>query len=150
MRNIFVVILLFVTVALFAEGFTPTYTPPNPFSAINSGSLLNPYKLKMSNSASFMATASSNSHSFYQSMYTNHIQYDFSPALKMNVDLNVVNYGTASWNNKFNVKSNGDNQTKLLPDFSMEYKPNDNFIIRFDYQHANTQNFVYSRPWWSR
>ena len=98
------------------QGFNTHYSLP---------SILDPAKLKISNSASFSAGSSSSGLGFYQSVYTNHIKYDFSPKVQMKVDLNFVNYGTASHQN-WNIKANPDNQSAVLPNISFQYKPSDN------------------------
>jgi len=122
---------------VFLQAQTSAFQPSNPFSVSGwQGSLLNPSKLHMSNSASF-STMMSNGQSFYQSVYTNHLQYKFNSKLSMNMNLNFVNYGSATMKNKVSFAGNGDNQSKVLPEFSLMYQPSKNFTIRFDYQQGS-------------
>jgi len=83
----------------------------------------------------------SNGQSFYQSVYTNHLQYQFNPKLSMNMNLNFVNFGSATMKNKLSFDGNGDNQSKVLPEFSLMYQPSKNFTIRFDYQQRSLYSY---------
>jgi hypothetical protein len=133
----YMVLFLLVFSFVILQAQTSAFQPANLFNSSSwQGSLLNPSKLHMSNSASF-STTMFNHQSFYQSVYTNHLSYQFSPKLTMNLNLNFVNYGSASWKNKMNFQGNGDNQNKILPEFSMMYQPSKNFTIRFDYQQRS-------------
>ncbi|MBM4398851.1 MAG: hypothetical protein FJ041_00770 [Candidatus Cloacimonetes bacterium] len=111
----------------------------------SSSSLLNPYKLKMSHSMSFSAGTSSNGLGFYESRYTNHLKYEFSPKLDLAVDLNFVNFGTATSSGGFSFEGNDDNKTKVLPDFSLNYKPSDKISIKVEYKNYRDFN-----PWFGR
>jgi hypothetical protein len=135
MKKLLVVLVLLICLQLLfsQEGI---FTRP-------SNSLLNPYKLKMSHSMGFLAGTSSNGFGFYESRYTNHIKYEFSPKLAMNLDLNFVNFGTASTGKNFSIESNDDNKTKILPEFSLTYKPTNSITINLEYK--NYRN--YYNPW---
>ncbi|PID28006.1 MAG: hypothetical protein CSB55_06610 [Candidatus Cloacimonadota bacterium] len=98
--------------------------------------LLNPNKIKMSQSVSFTSSFDSRNNSFYQSRYTNSIEYKFNPKLKMNLNLHFVNDGTATWSRNFHVEGNGDNENRVLPEFSIEYKPSENSKIIFEFQQG--------------
>ncbi|MDZ4182456.1 MAG: hypothetical protein U1B83_06230, partial [Candidatus Cloacimonadaceae bacterium] len=72
----------------------------------NSGnSLLSLNRLSMRHSMGFEAGTSSSGGGYYLSRYTNHLKYQFNPKLELDLDLNFVNFGTAS--NSFKV--NDDN-----------------------------------------
>lgn len=114
------------------------------FNAANiSGSLFNPYKMKMSHSMGFSAGTSSNGLGFYESRYTNHLAYEFNPKLNMAIDLNFVNFGSTSNSNSFSISSNDDNKSKILPGFTLNYKPTDSISLRVEY---NTRPANYY-PW---
>ncbi|HOD18298.1 MAG TPA: hypothetical protein PKJ14_06655 [Candidatus Cloacimonadota bacterium] len=110
----------------------------NNLNSSVSSSLFNPYKLKMSHSMGFYTGSSGSGLSFYESRYTNHIFYEFNPKLNLALDLNFVNFGTAMNGKGFSFESNGDNQTKIFPEFSLNYKPTDAISIRFEYRNLNS------------
>lgn len=115
----------------------------NPFRMDNPvGHLFNPYKLKMSHSMGFSAGTSSNGLGFYESRYTNHLFYEFNPKLNLALDLNLVNYGSVSSGQGFSFDSNDDNKTKIIPEFSLNYKPSDAVSIRLEYRNLRGYN-----PW---
>ncbi len=99
----------------------------------NNYSLLNPNNYSMNHSMSF-ATSYSNGLSFYQSTYTNHISYQVNKDLDINVDLHFTNFGSANISDGFNIESNGDNTSDIVPDFSVEYRPTENTTINFVYK----------------
>ena len=139
MKNfIILLILLIVSIPLIGQttptAFNPHYQLP---------SLINPNKIEMSHSISF-SSAFSNGDAAYQSKYTNHIKFNLRKNLKLNVDLNLVNFGTANFNS-FDIEGNNDNVTKILPDFSLEYKPTDNMTIKVEYNQSTPLNY-YRRP----
>jgi hypothetical protein len=111
-----------------------------------SSSLFNPYKMKMSHSMGFTAGSSSNGQGFYESRYTNHISYQFNPKLDMALDLNFVNFGSTSSTKSFNISSNDDNKTKILPGFTLNYKPSENVFFRFEYKQLHDSY----NPWLGR
>jgi len=109
-------------------------------------SLINPSNFSMSHSVS---TASSfyRGTAFYQSSYTNHLNYRLSSKLDLKVDLNFVNYGTANYNSKFDFDSNNDNQTRVLPDFSLTFKPSENTMIKVEYKTSVPVNQFRNSIW---
>ena len=122
-----------------------TYNLPrpdlNPFS-MKSPELQN---LKMSQSKGFESGSKSGGSGYYQSRYTNHMKYQFSPKLELDLDLNFVNFGSMNTGSKFSV--NDDNRNKILPEFSLRYKPSDyvNFEIRM------SQGLLMQRsPWYEK
>jgi hypothetical protein len=142
MKKLLIVLLLLISLQLLfsQEGI---FTRPAFNQDLFSNSLLNPYKLKMTHSMGFMAGASSNGLGFYESRYTNHINYEFNPKLSLALDLNFVNYGTTSTSKNFSIESNNDNKTQILPEFSLTYKPTDSISINFGYRDYRN----YHNPW---
>ncbi|MDP2174051.1 MAG: hypothetical protein Q8M98_06590 [Candidatus Cloacimonadaceae bacterium] len=104
----------------------------------NGSSLLNLNRLSMRHSMGFEAGTSSAGDGYYLSRYTNHLKYQFSPRLELDLDLNFVNFGTAS--NSFKI--NDDNSNKVIPEFSLRYKPSDSVLIQFEFK----QNTGIMRP----
>jgi len=109
-----------------ANNWSPSDWSWNP----NNYSLLNPNNYTMSHSMSF-STGYSSGVSLYQSRYTNHISYQVNKKLDINVDLHVTNFGTANVSKGFNIESNDDNSTNIVPDFAINYRPTDNTSIHF-------------------
>jgi hypothetical protein len=145
-KVLFVVLVLAAMTCLQAQNFA--FQPSRLLgSNLWQNNVINPARLHMSHSMSF-ATVMGNNTSAYRSMYTNHLSYDFSSKLIMHVDLNFVNYGTASWKSNFNVKGNGDNQNRIVPEFSLEYKPSDKFQIHFEYKQAGYGQYDMFNPLW--
>jgi hypothetical protein len=73
------------------------------------------------------------------------MKYQFSPKLELDLDLNFVNFGSMNTGSKFSV--NDDNRNKILPEFSLRYKPSDsvNFEIRM------SQGLLMQRsPWYEK
>ena len=108
----------------------------NPNFQNNSIFVLN--KLSMHHSVSFMSGYSTSQNGFYQSLYTNHLDYDFSEKLKLRLDLNFVNYGQFQNNLSF---SENNSQTKILPNLSLDYQPNENLRISFEIKQYNQFGF---------
>ncbi|MCK4653656.1 MAG: hypothetical protein KAU01_04350 [Candidatus Cloacimonetes bacterium] len=138
---IFITVLLTITFLLSAEilpnAFTPNLLMP---------SFMNPDKFTMNHSITFMSGFSSNNQGYYQSVYTNHLKYQFSSKLNLQVDLNFVNFGTATYQSGFKFEGNNDNMSKVLPNFQLNYNPTKNtkFTIEFK-QHASPN--YYNRFW---
>jgi len=148
MKRVYITIMLtLVTIALFARFDLPK-PDLNPFSSGSMNDLLNPNRLKMTHSMGFQAGTSSHGGGYYLSRYTNHIKYEFNPRLTLDLNLNFINYGTASTRNS--VQFNDDNKSRILPEFSLSYKPTDSlsFQIRFQQYHDryHPQNHS-SSPW---
>lgn len=113
---------------------------------------LNPYRvtnslpgLKMSHSMGFEAGSSSSGYGYYLSRYTNHMKYQFTPSLELDLDLNFINYGSLVTKNEFSL--NEDNDSKVLPEFSLKYRPSDNVTFQFS-MHQGIPRRV--RPWYER
>ena len=122
-------------------GDSPFFSPN-----LNTIGLLNPNNLRVNHSMSFMSGVSSGGDGFYQSTYTNHLHYSFTPKLDLKVDLNFVNYGTANWDNSFSIKSNNDNASTIIPEFSLNYRPSDNSSITIEFRQSGA--YRRSDHWW--
>ena len=135
-------VILLVIAGLFAQ--TSIFDKDDLYKdSFFSGTMLNPYKLKVSHSMGFSAGSSSNGTGFYESRYTNHLKYEFSPKLNLALDLNFVNFGSTTTGNGFSFQTNDDNKSRILPEFSLSYKPNNSITIQLDYK--NYRN--YYNPW---
>jgi len=122
------------------------FTLPNPYAQSGlSSTLFNPYKLKMTHTMGFTAGGSSNGQGFYESRYTNHIKYEFSPKLELGVDLNFLNFGSASYNKNFEFSSNNDNKSKVLPEFSLKWKPSDAFSMQIEYRSYDPYRSLFEK-----
>jgi hypothetical protein len=144
MKPILVIVALWILVtALCAETFDPLAFR----SSAPSFSLLNPNKMTMHHTMSFASGMVSTGQGFYASTYTNHIQYDFNPKLKMNIDLNFVNGGTMVHQKGLNFDSNDDNNTKVLPDLRLQYNPTENSVIRFEFRTSSPYSYYTDYPW---
>lgn len=108
----------------------------------------NPYSLKsslpnlnMSHSMGFQVGTSSRGSGYYLSRYTNHLSYKLSPKMDLDVDLNFVNFGSMNTGSSFSL--NDDNDTKLLPEFSLRYQPKENmsFELRMGQGFMNQTTF---------
>lgn len=130
MKKIILTLSIFLVISLSysQSSFTPQ---------LRKFSLLNPNKLSVNHSVSFMSGFSSNNNAFYHSQYTNHIQYRFNPKLTLNLDLNFVNMGTAKFSDNFNIEGNNDNNSKVLPEFSLNYRPTENMNIKIEFRQGN-------------
>jgi hypothetical protein len=99
----------------------------NPYTSTGN-SLLSLNKLSMRHSMGFEAGTSSLGEGYYLSRYTNHLMYSFNPKLELNLDLNFVSFGSLNTTNKFEL--NKDNSSKVIPEFSLRYKPTDNILVQ--------------------
>ncbi len=140
-------ILVFLTSLCILTAQTQFYPADNGnLTGSVTSSLFNPYKLKMSHSMGFAAGTSSQGLGYYESRYTNHLSYEFSPKLDLALDLNFVNYGSASFNKSFDIETNDDNKTKILPEFNLRYKPSDSVLIQFGYRTMGRSYPWYGHP----
>jgi len=141
------VLILMIIAGLYLLSAQNSVFNSSQFNAGNlSSSLFNPYKLKMTHSMGFSAGTASNGLGFYESRYTNHIAYEFSSKLNMAVDLNFVNFGSTSSSKSFSISSNDDNKSRIIPGFSLNYKPTDAISLRIEYNTRNSNNY----PWLGR
>ncbi|HHV37566.1 MAG TPA: hypothetical protein GXX77_07020 [Candidatus Cloacimonetes bacterium] len=130
MKNtIICLIMIFAAASLFAQYDIPRPNL-NPFSV--GSSILK--ELKMSHSMGFEAGADSRGEGYYLSRYTNHLKYELNPKLEMDLNLNFVNFGSMNTSEKLSI--NKDNDTKVIPDFSLRYKPKENMQFEFRMIHG--------------
>lgn len=142
MRKIFILtLMLIISVMINAEIIQNAFT-----QGLLTTSFLNTNNFTINHSVSFMSGISSNKQSYYQSVYTNHLNYQFSPKLNLKLDLNFVNFGTATYKSGIEFEGNNDNTSKILPNFQLNYSPTENtsFIIEFK---QYTVPGVYDRFW---
>jgi len=111
----------------------------NPFS-LHSPML---QKLSMSHSMGFEAGSSSRGDGYYLSRYTNHLSYAFSPKLELDLDLNFVNFGSLNTSQSFSL--NDDNDSKVLPEFSLRYRPSDSMTFELKMSQGMMRP---TRPWY--
>jgi len=141
-------IVLFVLIGSFAYAQMNLPKPDlNPFR-VPENTLFNPNNLRMTHSMGFEASSSSSGDAFYLSRYTNHINYSFSPKLDMQLDLSFVNYGSADTGGGF--KFNEDNKNRIIPSFSMSYRPTDTMRIDFHYRQQEPLPQSHYRQWYER
>jgi hypothetical protein len=145
MKKLFILLTLIAGLYLLSAQNSVFNTDTNSLTGSVSSSLLNPYKLKMSHSMGFTAGTASNGLGFYESRYTNHLQYEFSPKLNLALDLNFVNYGSTTMSKGFSFEGNDDNKTKILPEFSLNYKPTESISIQLEYRNMGSRY-----PWLGR
>ena len=128
MKKIMMLVMLFLVVGLSAQIINSAFTPD-----LLMPSMINMNNLTINHSMTFSSSLSSNNNSSYESVYTNHINYNFSPKLNLKVDLNFINYGSATYKSGIEFEGNNDNTSKVLPNFQLNYSPSENmkFIIEF-------------------
>lgn len=127
----------------FSTLFAIKYSFTNPVSD-NSFSLLNPNKMTMSHSMTFSTAFNNQNSALYQSVYTNHIDYQISPKIQFAMDLNFINNGTANFNTDFDIEGNNDNKSMIIPGFSMKFQPTENMSIEFHYNQRNPYNSMHN------
>lgn len=120
----FIVIVFFFSpllsqeINLDKENFKNTFSFPSTFSLRN---------LKTSQSFSISTSYNSQSkRSQYLTNFCNTFHYSLSPKLNLKLELNVVNYGNFNTKDKYSLKGN----TKILPNFQLDYSPNKNFQFK--------------------
>ncbi len=123
---------------------------PNFSPYTNSGSsLLSMNNLSMRHSMGFEAGTSSEGVGYYLSRYTNHLKYKFNPKLELDLDLNFVNFGSLNTSQRFEL--NKDNDSQVIPEFSLRYKPSDSVLIQVQMVqgglHRAYRNSLSSYPW---
>ncbi len=128
MKRIMLIMILIIAFSLNAEIINNAFTPE-----LLMPSMINMNNLSINHSMSFSSSISSNSQSAYESVYTNHLNYKFSSKLDLKVDLNFVNFGSATHQGGIEFDGNNDNTSKILPNFQLNYNPSENvkFIIEF-------------------
>ncbi len=127
MKKLFISLsLMLLLLPLIAQVDLPR---PNFSPYTNTGtSLLSMNNLSMRHSMGFEAGTSSGGEGYYLSRYTNHLKYKFNPKLELDLDLNFVNFGSLNTSQRFEL--NKDNDSKVIPEFSLRYKPTDSVLIQ--------------------
>ncbi len=141
-------IILMTLTLILATGLAALTDLPRPsFSPYQADSspLFDLSRLSMRHSLGFSAGTSSSGDGFYMSRYTNHLSYQFSPKLDLDLDLHFVNFGTAG----SGFKINDDNSSKVIPDFRLSYRPSNSFRIEVQMIHNNPFQTA-PRPWYER
>ena len=125
--------ILILTFALNAEMINNVFKPN-----LLMPSFLDANKISVNHSISFSSGISSNKQSFYQSVYTNHLSYNFNSKLKLDLDLNFVNFGTATYKSGIEFDGNEDHATKVLPNMQLNWKPSENTSITIEFKQYNS------------
>ena len=142
MRKIFIFTLMLVmSVIINADVIENAFTP-----SLLTPSFLNTNNITINHSVSFMSGISSNKQSYYQSVYTNHLNYQFNPKLNLKLDLNFVNYGTATYKSGIEFVGNNDNTSKILPNFQLNYSPSENTSFTIEFKQYSYPR-VYDNDW---
>jgi len=140
-KVIMIIILISTIVILNAEIINNAFTPE-----LLMPSIINMSNLSINHSMSFSSSISSNSQSAYESVYTNHHSYNFNSKLNLKVDLNFVNFGTATHQSGIEFDGNNDNTSRVLPNFQLNYNPSENvkFVIEFkQYNSPFERNYLF-------
>lgn len=99
------------------------------FPSSNTAGLLDPAKLHLSNSVSFMYTTGSR----YEGMgglYQNRLHYQLTRPLSVTVLLGYeINRSVGS------ERFGPEESTRFLPGFALNYQPNEKFHVRLEYRH---------------
>ena len=139
MKNLLILVLMTVAILPLMAQYDIPRPDFNPFSL--SSSMLN--KLSMSHSMGFEAGSSSGGNGYYLSRYTNHLKYALGPKLDLDLDLNFVNFGSMSTSKSFSL--NEDNDSKILPEFSLRYRPSDSMTFELKMSQGMMRP---TRPWY--
>ncbi len=136
MKKIFTLILVMISATIFAENFNSM-----DLSTFQVPSFLDMNKVNVSHSISFTSSVSSNGYGSYESVYTNHLNFNFNPKLSLDIDLNFVNFGTATFHKIYDIEGNNDNDSAIIPEFSLKFQPSDNTSIILEVRRGiNYQN----------
>ncbi|MDP8201144.1 MAG: hypothetical protein P9M11_03270 [Candidatus Tenebribacter burtonii] len=133
MKRIMLITLLIIAFSLNAEIINSAFTPE-----LLMPSIINMNNLTINHSMSFSSSISSNSQSAYESVYTNHLNYNFNSKLNLKVDLNFINYGSATYQGGIEFDGNHDNTSKVLPNFQLNYNPSENMSFTIEFRQYNS------------
>lgn len=140
MKNLMILLLMSIAILPLMAQYDIPRPDFNPFS-LSSPALKN---LSMSHSMGFEAGSSTRGDGYYLSRYTNHLNYALSPKLDLDLDLNFVNFGSMNTSQSFSM--NDDNDSKILPEFSLRYRPSDSMVFEL----KMSQGFMRpTRPWYA-
>lgn len=142
MKKMMLLCVLFLAFSLNAQIIENAFTPD-----LLMPSMLNMNNLTMNHSMSFGSSFSSNGQSNYESVYTNHLRYNFNSKLNLSIDLNFVNFGSATHQGGIEFDGNNDNTSKVLPNFQLNYNPSENvkFIIEFKQYNSPFERNIFNR-----
>ncbi|MCK4694196.1 MAG: hypothetical protein KAT74_00465 [Candidatus Cloacimonetes bacterium] len=145
MKRIILGLILVLLISYLNSEISPRFLNPE----INTPSIFNLNNITMSHTMSFSTGIFSNKQGYYQSLYTNHINYVFNSKLNLQVDLNFINFGTATYKKGFEIEGNKDNESRIFPEFTLTYKPSEDVNIVFEYKNVNSSNFYnpYYKNW---
>ena len=132
MKKIIIPLIFLLSISLLNGQINSDYFKPN----LKLPSLINPNKISMHHSISFMSGIDSFKNGYYQSSYTNHLKYNFNSKLSMSLDLSMVNLGLTNFQDNFQFQSNSNN-TMFVPSFSLNYKPTENMFISFEFRKSS-------------
>jgi hypothetical protein len=127
------VIVMAISGSLYAQlagDFTPTNVLGNS-SAKSKFSLFDPTRLHMNQSYSLMFS-SSKSGSSNIAMYLNSIEYQVSNPLTIRFDIGYLHQPGALMKNGARALQDG----RIIPAVSINWRPSDNFMLRFDYRQV--------------
>jgi len=133
MKKLYLILIVLILFTCIHSEISEKFQNPSLFKP----SIFNLNNITMNQSMSFSAGVGSNKQSFYQSMYTNHFNYRISSKLNFKLDLNFVNFGTATYEKDLQFSGNGDNDSTVLPEFSLVYKPSDSFSMVIEYRNVS-------------
>lgn len=137
MKRIMIFAFLIIGISLFAQSESF-----NDFFNHSNLSFLRSDKLSMHHSMSFSSSIGADKKAYYQSVYTNHLNYRLSSKLNLKLNMNFVNYGTASFQNSISsIKADNSKSVKVIPEFILDYSPSDNFHITFEYHNFYKNQF---------
>jgi len=103
-------------------------------------SLFDPSRFKMSHSYS-LSYSSSRAGSYSLGMYLNSIEYQVSDPLKISLDIGYLHQPGRFFTQGSNAVQDG----QIVPAFSIDWKPGNNFHFRLDYRQAPSNYNLY-RP----
>ena len=140
MKKIMIFVFLITGISLFAQSESF-----NNFFNHSNLSFLRSDKLSMHHSMNFSSSVGANKKAFYQSVYTNHLNYKLSSKVNLKLNVNFVNNGTASFQNGFsNMTTNNSKNVKVIPEFILDYSPSDNFHMTFEYRNFHKDQFYHN------
>jgi len=142
MKKMMLLCILLLAFSLNAQIIDNAFTPD-----LLMPSMLNMNNLTMNHSMTFGSSFSSSGQSSYESVYTNHLKYKFSSKFNLNIDLNFVNFGSATHQGGIEFDGNNDNTSKVLPNFRLNYNPSENvkFIIEFKQYNSPFERNIFNQ-----
>lgn len=137
MKKLVILISIVICLPLFAGVSSPFYKNPD-FSLFTP---FNTNQLNIHHSYTFQSGVNSSGNGYYMNTYTNHIDFQLHPKLDLKLNLNFVNFGSMNISSDFDIEGNNDNNSKIIPEFELIWKPNENMKISFS---MNRPGYGYS------